>query len=76
MLRPDSKAADAYMGLRPFFLYPYILRAGYVLRARGLEPGLRGGAGGMSEIQVGLILLGIIVVVLTILGVWIAVLGG
>ena len=82
MPRPDRKAADAYTGLRPFFFVSYILRtdyilrAGYALRTRGLEPRLRGGASGMSEIQMGLILLGIIGVLTTILVVWIAVLGG
>jgi hypothetical protein len=38
MPRPDSKAADAYTGLRPLFFVSYVLRADYLLRARGLEP--------------------------------------
>ena len=73
MPRPDRKAADAYTGLRPFFFVSYILRtdyvlrAGYALRARGLERRLRGGASGMSEIQMGLIFVGILVVVILIL---------
>jgi len=52
---------------RPFIFVSYVLRADYVLRARGLELRLRGGASGMSEIQMGLILLGIIVVLTLIL---------
>jgi len=76
MPRPDGKTADAYTGTWPFFFVSYALRADYVLRARGLEPRLRGGAIGMSEIQMGLILLGIIVVLELILVVWIAGLGG
>jgi hypothetical protein len=66
-------------GSGPSFFVSYVLTAAladYVLRVRGLEPRLRGGASGMSEIQMGLILLGIIVVLELILVVWIAGLGG
>jgi hypothetical protein len=66
-------------GSDPSFFVSYVLtaaQADYVLRVRGLEPRLRGGASDMSEIQMGLILLGIIVVLELILVVWIAGLGG
>ena len=78
LLRPGPIAKQRMLirGSGPSFFVSYVLRADYVLRARGLEPRLRGGASGMSEIQMGLILLGIIGVLTTILVVWIAVLGG
>ena len=73
---PIAKQRMLIQGSGPSFFVSYVLRADYVLRARGLEPRLRGGAIGMSEIQMGLILLGIIVVLELILVVWIAGLGG
>ena len=73
---PIAKQRMLIRGSGPTFFVSYVLRADYVLRARGLEPRLRGGASGMSEIQMGLILLGIIVVLELILLVWIAGLGG
>jgi hypothetical protein len=78
LLRPGLIAQQRMLirGSGPSFFVSYVLRADYVLRTRGLEPRLRGGESGMSEIQMGLILLGIIVVLELILVVWIAGLGG